>query len=172
MFTWVNEPWGIIRVSTDGSHYVTPTLKESPDYPDFEIRVKEYRKLVLENCKPLPEAWIFGILFAEKAPPNALNQYGRVGAMQVDPQLAHLTTKQLLDVRTNVAAGCKILARLASRPGTDLPALASMYSSGEALSGGPHLSTWSRWGFKEEDEFYIIRCVSASNEYLLRGDKL
>jgi soluble lytic murein transglycosylase-like protein len=171
IYVWDTKPDGIVKISVDGQHYVTPTLLNTVSYQDYAFRVKEYRAVIRRHCAPLPESWVIGIVFAELGFPRAVSKMGAVGVMQVTPQASGLSQRQLMNVETNIAAGCKILSRLVSSPGTDLPALASMYNAGEGLNLRPHQSIRSSWGYRE-DEGYIDRVVSANNEYILRGDEL
>jgi soluble lytic murein transglycosylase-like protein len=165
-FTWANESNGVVQISINGDNYVVPTIVESnPNFPAYK-RALRYRPFVEKHCGRMPQSWAVAVIFAEDSGEKDVSLAGATGVMQVLPETAGMTTMQLMNVENNIHAGCKVLRRLASLPGADLVSVASMYNAGES-NGRPHQSDKSPFGFAEAHG-YILRVLSANNEFLLR----
>lgn len=167
-YTWANDKEGLVQISKDGEAYEIPTIhSKNPNYSDY-VRALRYLPLVKRYCGRMPEAWPIGIIFAENSKERDVSYAGAVGVMQVLPSSSGMTTMQLMHVEKNIEAGCKILRRLSSYQGADLVSVASMYNAGSDNNGRPHQSSESPFGFAEAHG-YIIRVLSASNEFTLRA---
>lgn len=166
-FIWSNRDDGVVCISRDGNHYEVPTIHvTNPSYNDY-LRALHYLPIVKKFCGRLSPNVAIGIIFAENSREKDISRMGAVGIMQVLPSTANMTTMQLQHVEKNIEAGCKYLRFLATLPGADLPAIASMYNAG-LYNGRPHSSEESPFGFAESPG-YIVRVISASNEFSLRG---
>lgn len=167
-FTWELRSDGVIALSKDGSSYQIPMITVGTNYRDYK-RALRYLPIIKRHCGALPEAWVIGIIFAENSGEKDVSNKGAVGLMQVLPDTAKSTSTHLMNVNFNIAAGCKFLRYLTGLAGGDLVAVASMYNAGMTDHGRPHPSAKSPFGFVESP-FYILRVLSASNEYLLRPE--
>ncbi len=165
-YTWENRNDGIVRVSDNGSTYAIPTVhSQHPSYPDY-LRALRYLPIVRRHCGRVPENWGLAIIFAENSKEKDVSYAGAVGVMQVLPSTAKMSTLQLMNVEKNIEAGCRVLRSLAALPGADLVSVASMYNAGGQSNGRPHPGK-GPFGFAESDG-YIVRVLSASNEFLVR----
>jgi len=165
-YTWENMPSGVVKVSTDGTSYAVPTIHQTnPNYPDY-LRALRYLPIVRRHCGRVPENWGLAIIFAENSGEKDVSLAGAVGVMQVLPSTAKMTTMQLMHVEKNIEAGCRVLRSLAALPGADLVSVASMYNAGGQNNGRPHPGK-GPFGFAEADG-YIVRVLSAANEFLVR----
>lgn len=168
-YTWSNDNEGLVQISKDGDAYEIPTIQaKNPNYPNYR-RALRFLPVVRKHCGRMPMAWPVAIIFAESSREKDVSYAGAVGIMQILPSTAGLTTMQLMHAEKNIEAGCKILRRLASYPGADLVAVASMYNAGDS-NARPHPSTESPFGFAESPG-YIIRVLSAANEFTLREER-
>ena len=171
---------GLIVVKTSESPDVSwgaPELQASKSV-QFQSMMKEWGPLVddagLEYRVPSKE--IYAIMWSESGgKQNAISKAGAMGLMQVMPFHfpAGSSQAQMLDPRTNIRAGARVLASRRAGGSRDLIQVASLYNRGGNADGSPFTNAQqpnfaTRWGYASEPG-YIDSVVAAFNTAVKLG---
>ena len=170
---WDMRPDGLIEVEGAGVPVFEPG---SVEFGQMAASWENWSGLILDAASRygLPPAWILAIMTEETGlwsddpadQASKVSYAGARGLMQVMPSTARMLgfdADAMFDPATNIDAGSKLLAELATRRGGELPEMAAAYNSGSVCSPGKN-----RWNLAMADDYAgnVIRWNNSAVTFL------